>query len=82
MTEQLTLQQSGGDGRAVQLDEGPALARAELVEGAGDEGHQLGGLHEDVAGSLLGQGARALVAAGGAAEGAAAVGGVEGGGVG
>src|SRR5207249_7156162 len=37
VAEQLALQQSRGDGCAVQLDEGTALPRAQLVQGAGDE---------------------------------------------
>ena len=37
VAEQLALQQPRGDGRAVELDEGAALARAQLVQGAGDE---------------------------------------------
>ena len=37
VAEQLALQQARGDGRTVQLDEGTALPRAQLVQGAGDE---------------------------------------------
>ena len=37
MAEQLALQQPGGDGRAVELDEGAVPARAQVVQGAGDQ---------------------------------------------
>src|SRR5262249_51609183 len=37
VAEQLALQQAGGDGSAVELDEGAVLAGAQLMEGAGDE---------------------------------------------
>ena len=37
MPEQLALQEPRGDGRAVELDEGPLAARAQVVKGAGDE---------------------------------------------
>ena len=37
VAEQLALQQPRGDGRAVELDEGPVPARAQVVQGAGDE---------------------------------------------
>ena len=37
VAEQLALDQPCGDGRAVELDEGPVAAGAQLVEGAGDE---------------------------------------------
>ena len=37
VAEQLALQQPGGDGRAVELDEGAVPPRAQLVQGAGDE---------------------------------------------
>ena len=37
VAEQLALQQPRGDGRAVELDEGAARARAQVVHGAGDE---------------------------------------------
>ena len=37
VAEQLALQQAGGDGRAVELDEGPLPAGAQVVQGAGDQ---------------------------------------------
>ena len=37
VAEQLALQQPRGDGRAVELDEGPVSPRAQVVQGAGDE---------------------------------------------
>src|SRR5437763_14414098 len=37
VAEQLALQQPHGNGRAVELDEGAGLARAQLVQGASDE---------------------------------------------
>ena len=37
VAEELALQQARGDGRAVELDEGALPARAEIVDGAGDE---------------------------------------------
>ena len=37
MTKQLTLEQAGGNGRAIQLHEGAVLAAAALVDGAGNQ---------------------------------------------
>jgi len=37
VAEQLALQQPGGDGRTIQLDERAALARAQVVQGPSDE---------------------------------------------
>src|SRR5262249_29439739 len=37
VAEQLALQESRRNGRAIELDEGPLPARAEVVQGAGDE---------------------------------------------
>jgi len=37
VAKQLALQQPGGDGRTIQFDEGAALARAQVANGAGDE---------------------------------------------
>src|SRR5262249_47601904 len=37
VAEQLALQEAGGDGGAVELDEGAVAARAEVVQGAGDQ---------------------------------------------
>src|SRR5262249_24795471 len=37
VTEQLTLQQTGGDGRAVELDERASLPRAQFVQGPRDQ---------------------------------------------
>ncbi len=37
MAEQLALQEPRGDGRTVELDEGPLAARAQVVKGTGDK---------------------------------------------
>ena len=37
VAKQLALQQPRGDGRTIQFDEGAALARAQVVNGAGDQ---------------------------------------------
>src|SRR5262249_29484881 len=47
VSEQLALQQPRGDGRTVQLDEGAALARAQVVQGPSDELLARAGLAEN-----------------------------------